>query len=943
MHGLAELKSFCQAETTESQPYKRSRNLAAIRAWAGSAHELLRLGAGDGRSVCFLVQISRRHLHGQQHTTNGLCRTHAALTSFIKIWRVHFRCYVRSPVYEISRVTTNVLPVVVRLAGVDHHEDDESNVSFTTSSTSSWHHIATLTKMLSWGTSTCHFRRRRRPITQEWLQLPSIILIGPFPNSIWILCRHLESTTISTACSAGAPSSDILLCYDFSICVTGSSVDSLVEPIYLAAAVNSGDHGFMGSSAGRHSHLRLSPLQERGIESPTFIARPKSDPTVALSAVFTVGAHPPFDAEDSGDRSLLLSALKRQIVGTPIVFTQDHHGALTPTTMSLVFDQHEWRYTVKSVLSESHSRRDQPSFFWILPSTRITLEWDTSVYKRVSTTGPMTFYNEEATSSNGVTALSSTAKQLVSVIQCLFKRRRANLSRSFVLTGPPGVGKTHAVRSTVNYIQDVDSMIRLHLLSLRGSEIMSVGQASEAADVLDRHFQRAAHLSEGSSNDVALVFVDECEALMTDSIMAAMLAYLLDQVTSNWPRVIFVGATNRVDDVPYFLRRPGRLDKEISLAPPNPQERMAILSSLLQKAFDGDVTVSEHELRDIAERCVGFVPADLDLLVRYAVVGTGNHCSLPELLAEGISTVGASALREASLSAPPKASWGDIAGDPGGAKTALRQAIEWPRTKRVAFDRLGLSAPRGILLYGPPGCAKSSLARAAAAEASVAFLSFSPADVYASSYIGDAEAIIRRGFALARSAAPCILFFDELDSVVGFEKDPLESGLQGVQRGRSAEARVLSTFLNEMDGVDGSWNDGVLVLGATNRPRTLDAALLRPGRFDMILYVPPPDRQCRRSILEMQCKHWRTDEPFDFDYLARDEITGSMTGAEIVGACRESASRAMYRTLSKTNYPSVPIIRQDELERALQDVKPLLANKDMMDEFSMLEEHRDGS
>ena len=205
---------------------------------------------------------------------------------------------------------------------------------------------------------------------------------------------------------------------------------------------------------------------------------------------------------------------------------------------------------------------------------------------------------------------------------------------------------------------------------------------------------------------------------------------------------------------------------------------------------------------------------------------------------------------------------------------------------------------------------KTTLARAAAGSANVAFLSLSPADVYSSSFVGEAESVVRRAFNLARSAAPCVLFFDEIDAIIGGDD---ESSGHGMGRGSSAEARVLSTFLNEMDGVDGSVEDGVLVLGATNRPGTLDRALMRPGRFDRVIFVPPPDECGRREILRMECSKWydsfvasvdnahkdayhSLEQYFNLRYLAADDITGLMTGAELVGACRETAVNVM-RTL----------------------------------------------
>ena len=204
---------------------------------------------------------------------------------------------------------------------------------------------------------------------------------------------------------------------------------------------------------------------------------------------------------------------------------------------------------------------------------------------------------------------------------------------------------------------------------------------------------------------------------------------------------------------------------------------------------------------------------------------------------------------------------------------------------------------------------------------------------------------MRRAFTLARSAAPCILFFDEIDSILGCGS----GSSHGMGRSaKSAEARVLSTFLNEMDGVDALRDDGVLVLGATNRPSTLDAALLRPGRFDSIIYVPPPDQDGRRALLEMQCRGWKCptakkdkdDESFiDVDSLASDTVTGSMTGAEILGACREAAMRALKETLTRDS-KSNPVMKQAYLEEALADVKPLLSNKQILEEYTSFETKR---
>jgi hypothetical protein len=315
-------------------------------------------------------------------------------------------------------------------------------------------------------------------------------------------------------------------------------------------------------------------------------------------------------------------------------------------------------------------------------------------------------------------------------------------------------------------------------------------------------------------------------------------------------------------------------------------------------------------------------------------------------------------------------------------QVALRRAVEWPRTKRHLFDSLGLTPPRGVLLYGPPGCAKTSLARAAAGSAGIAFISLAPADVYASSYVGEAEGVIRRVFSLARSAAPCILFFDEIDSVLGTSSGSSGTGANdhGMGRGSSSEARVLSTFLNEMDGVDTSAKDGVLVLAATNRPATLDAALLRPGRFDHVIYVPLPDLEARKAIVRKMwnqmggAKRQTTQQEVDLGgdgdagttkneinneafihQLASEAVSGGFTGAEMVNTCQEAAMDALREFITSTSMSmstsspdetdsspamAMPHITAESLEAAFRKKKPMFASPDQLRQYQMFHEDK---
>ncbi len=609
----------------------------------------------------------------------------------------------------------------------------------------------------------------------------------------------------------------------------------------------------------------------------------------------------------------------------------------------------------------SHEEKDNgelslpKNFFMVLPSTYITIQPASRQQVAADT----------KRSSKSATPPTPAASLLRDTLDCILSKGAddGNVPRTFLLSGPPGVGKTFSVSWAANVHKDTV------LCSIRGSELLQgSGSAARSLEleflkVVEAISMRSKRNNNNESAVAGLVFLDECDALVSVESIAAMLADLLDRVSTNedyrWKRIVVVGATNRIDSIPSFLRRAGRFDRELPMSPPSAETRAKLLSSLLinlqanQNANEEKISEFalplEEEIREIAELCVGYVAADLSALVRKAwllclqekndnIGITINH------LEQARSIVGASALRDAALAAPPKITWDDIAGDPGGAKTALRQAIEWPRLKAREFAMLGLQPCRGILLHGPPGCAKTTLARAAAGSSGVAFLSLSPAQVYASSYVGEAERVVRQSFHLARATTPCILFFDEIDSIFGDGSSTDGGSLGGGGRGSSAEARVLSTFLNEMDGVDiaETGKDGVLVLGATNRPWTLDPALLRPGRLgDKIIFLPPPDEEARRSIFEKQfhLSSANNDEKnWDLDVSILAELSEGMTGAEIVGACQEAKIQWMREAVLKLEPAKEGgFQQQDCIVNALMSIKPLLSNPEALEEFHVFE------
>jgi SpoVK/Ycf46/Vps4 family AAA+-type ATPase len=671
-------------------------------------------------------------------------------------------------------------------------------------------------------------------------------------------------------------------------------------------------------------------------------------------------------SHDLCDPPLLQSCLKRQLVGSQVRI--DVKNDEDPCSLEVSFDGRIWTF---HVLSFALSHNDNPpsgAEGILLPSTRITFERRFDVSSSSPGYPVSTVDGSDTSSYEPNNHSSPTSHLLHDTIRSIRRINQnghssADVPRTFLLSGPPGVGKTHAVRCAV---QQGDC----HLIVLQGSHLLSTcGSANAAAKRLERTFSSAIRDMRNSKTrekTVTLVFLDECDALLASPeetssfhVIPSTLGRILDDMNAAtdpvWQRLIVVAATNRVDMIPSALRRPGRFDREIPLSPPDVDARVEILKALLGWKFSNVAELSE--LRTIAESCVGYVPADLAALVRRVELLRVQRCldedpdsdlcinntvlspSSRDLWAKAMAEVGASALRDAALKAPPTTTWNDVAGDPGGAKTALRQAIEWPRTHREHYQRLGLKAPRGILLHGPPGCAKTTLARAVAGASAVSFFSFSPADVYSTSFVGDAEAVIRRAFSLARSAAPSILFFDELDALVGTNGNHHVYGMGRGSAGSATEARVLSTFLNEMDGVDGSWKDGVLVLGATNRPWTLDAALLRPGRFDKIIYVPPPDYYGRRAIFSMNLPR----STINVNLLASDAVSGNMTGAEIVGACREAAMVCL-RNMSEneSNHSGIEklTMKEEYLITALKNVRPLLSNPTVMKEFESFQSRR---
>jgi SpoVK/Ycf46/Vps4 family AAA+-type ATPase len=406
---------------------------------------------------------------------------------------------------------------------------------------------------------------------------------------------------------------------------------------------------------------------------------------------------------------------------------------------------------------------------------------------------------------------------------------------------------------------------------------------------------------EGEENAPSIIFIDEIDAIapkreeVTGEVerrVVAQILALMDGLQSRG-EVIVIGASNRPNALDSALRRPGRFDREIEIGVPDKNERTEILQ-IHTRRMPG---IEEVDLDQLATITHGFVGADLAALAREAAMKTlREHLPDIDLEAEAIppeileklivetthfeaalKEIQPSAIREVFLEVPT-VKWSDIGGL-GEPKQDLIETVEWPLRDRDAFERIGIDPPRGVLLYGPPGCGKTLLAKAVANESQANFISVKGPELI-SKWVGESEKAIREVFRKARLSAPAIIFFDEIDSI---------AHRRGGGDTTLVNERVMSQLLTELDGLEPLRD--IVVLAATNRPDIIDPALLRPGRFDRLIPIPPPDDQTRRKILELHLNKMQLAEDVDINKLV--DLTNSFAGADIEGLCREAGMMAL--------------------------------------------------
>ncbi len=476
----------------------------------------------------------------------------------------------------------------------------------------------------------------------------------------------------------------------------------------------------------------------------------------------------------------------------------------------------------------------------------------------------------------------------------LFSTLGIDPPKGILLHGPPGCGKTLLAKAVANESEAT-------FITLNGPEIMSkfYGQSEERLRDIFRDAEKKAP---------SIIFIDEIDSIapkreeVTGEVerrVVAQLLALMDGMKGRG-RVIIIGATNRPNALDPALRRPGRFDREIEIGIPDKRGRKEIL----QIHTRGMPLEEDVDLEQTANHLHGFVGADIAALTREAAMNTLRKV-LPEINLEekvisdeilkkllvtkddfqqATQMIEPSAMREVLMEIPD-VKWSEVGGLHD-IKRKLKEAVEWPLKYPDLFTKVGIRPPSGLLLYGPPGCGKTLLAKAVATESEANFISIKGPEVF-SKWVGESEKAIREIFRKARQSAPTIIYFDELDAL---------APQRGAYKGSQVYESVLNQLLTEMDGLEDSKN--VAIIASTNRQDIIDPALLRPGRFDVLLLVPAPDLEARTEILKVHSKGMPLANDVNLKEVAKQ--TEFFSGADLENLCREAGMMAIRELTADT-------------------------------------------
>ena len=539
-----------------------------------------------------------------------------------------------------------------------------------------------------------------------------------------------------------------------------------------------------------------------------------------------------------------------------------------------------------------------------------------SLTKAVDSTVPRITYDELGGLKNEVQKIREMVELPMRHPE-LFEKIGVEAPKGVLLYGPPGTGKTLLAKA-------VAGETNAHFTSLSGPEIMGK-YYGESEERIREIFKQA------EENSPSIVFIDEIDSIApkrdevtgeVEKRIVSQLLTLMDGMKSRG-KVVVIAATNRPDSIDPALRRPGRFDREIEIGIPDDDGRLEILS-IHTRGMPIDEKV---DLKQISKTTHGFVGADLEVLSKEAAMRSLRRI-LPEIdldedkisaevlqkiqitnedFRDALKEVRPSALREVQVQVP-NVSWDDVGGLDE-LKEELREAIEWPIKHKEAFEYVDVESPKGVLLYGPPGTGKTLIAKALAKMTDSNFISIKGPELL-SKWVGESEKGVREIFRKARQAAPCIIFFDEIDALV-----PRRSGSESSH----VSENVVSQILTEIDGLEELHN--VLIIGATNRLDIVDEALLRPGRFDRIIEVPKPDAKGREHIFRIHTKKKPLADDVNIAKIV--ELTSGFSGAEITAAANRAAITALKRYVGgkSENVKDIKITQQDILD-AIDKVKP---------------------
>ncbi len=498
----------------------------------------------------------------------------------------------------------------------------------------------------------------------------------------------------------------------------------------------------------------------------------------------------------------------------------------------------------------------------------------------------------------------------------LFDRLGVESPKGILLFGPPGTGKTLLARVVANEAG-------VNFIALNGPEITSkwYGESEKKIRELFKNAEEGAP---------SIIFIDEIDAIapkreeVTGEVERRMVAQLLASMDGLKSRgqVIVIAASNRENAIDPALRRPGRFDREIEIGVPDRQGRKEVLQ-IHTRNMPLDKNVSISKMADITH---GFVGADLSALCKEAAMSALRrilpNINLKEKIIDpkvietlvvnmedfrnALRFVEPSAMREVLVEIP-KITWNDVGGLED-VKQNLREMVEWPLKHPEAFKRMGIKPPRGILLYGVPGNGKTLLAKAVANESEANFIAIKGPELF-SKWVGESEKHIREMFKRARQVSPAIIFLDEIDALAP-KRGHVDSGTTD---------RVVTQLLSEMDGLEGV--DGIIIIGATNRPDVIDPALLRHGRFDRHIYIPVPDIDSRKKIFKVHTKEMPLAKDVSLKKLI--DKTDGYVGADIEGLCKEAAILALRENINAKE------ITAKHFDEALKIIKPSISKEDV--------------